>query len=111
MGLSMMQKSTKRYIKSLSCIDYPLPEQLPPDPHDAFGHILVDIGYAGEEGVSNYSFLVYTPQNLSEEIKSSDLKFLFGQYLLIVEKFDYELIKKAIDSILPEIEKYGHDVT
>jgi hypothetical protein len=107
----MIKKSQKRYIKSLSCIDYPLPGELPSDPYDAFGHILVDIGYEGMEGVSNYSFLVYTSKNLTDEIARSKDKFLFGQHMLIVEKFDYEVIKKAIESILPEIEQYGHDVT
>jgi len=31
--------------------------------------------------------------------------------MLIVEKFDYDIIEKAIETIIDEIEEYGHDVT
>jgi len=101
----------KRYIKSIFCIDYPGPGELPPDPYNAYGDVRVDIGYENEVGVSNYAFDVYTPTKLDSSIKGRDQKCLFGRHMLIVEKFDYDIIEKAIETIIDEIEEYGHDVT
>jgi|SRR3989338_3352331 len=101
----------KRYIDGVYCIDYPGPGELPTDPYNAYGDVRVDIGYEGEKGLSNYAFDVYTLQQLTDDIKSGDAKYLFGRHLLIVEKFDYDLIEKAIESIIDKIEEYGHDVT
>jgi len=39
--------------------------------------------------------------------------FIIGDYLVmhgLIVKFDYDLIEKAIETIIDEIEEYGHDV-
>lgn len=105
----LKSKNKKRIFKDCWFFEYPGLDDWPDDIYKVYSYMNVDVEYEGEIGIFSYRFHVYTPKKLEEIIKEH--KFYFGHHILIVEKFDYELIKKAIESILPEIEKYGDDVT
>ncbi|KKT46517.1 MAG: hypothetical protein UW39_C0021G0016 [Parcubacteria group bacterium GW2011_GWC2_44_17] len=102
-------KQKKKFFKGYWFLEYPGLDDWPEDIYNVYSFMNVDVGYEGAKGISSYRFHVYTPQKLAEIIKEH--KFIFCRHTLIVEKFDLELIKKAIEGILPEIEKYGDDVT
>ena len=99
----------KRFIEGYWFYKYPGLDDWPEDPYNAYSSMDVNIGHEGEAGFYTYRFHLYTIKKLEEIIKEH--KFAFGRYMLIVEKFDHDLIKKAITTILPEIEKYGDDVS
>lgn len=56
----MRQNNKKLIIKGYYFLSYPGLHDWPEDIHDAFSDVRVDVGYADESGVSNYSFFVYT---------------------------------------------------
>ncbi len=110
MGLGWKTNNQKNLvIKDITFSHYPGLNDWPEDIYYAYSDVWVNVGPKNEKWIDTYEFYVYTIQKLADEIKK--YKFIFGQHTLIVEKFDLELIKKAIEGILPEIEKYGDDVT
>ncbi len=67
-------------------------------PHDItnFG-ILVQalVGPSGEPGEESFDVVVCTPAWLAQELSQSE--YLYGRHHLIVERYDYCLIRRALD--------------
>ncbi len=77
-------------IKSINSSD-----EYPADPEDAFVSVQADIGVRGQDGADEFQFVVATPKAL--------LKLglpTWGKGLLIVERFDWRDIRKALDELL-----------
>lgn len=109
MDTSKPKKEPDRIMQDYYFSKYPGLNDYPEDLYNAYSGMWVSVGYSDQKGISTYYFHLFTIKKLEEIIKQN--KFDFSRHTLIVEKFDLELIKKAIESILPEIEKYGDDVT
>ncbi|OGY77238.1 MAG: hypothetical protein A2249_02850 [Candidatus Jacksonbacteria bacterium RIFOXYA2_FULL_44_7] len=110
MGLGWKTNNQKNLVmKGLAFSHYPGLNDWPVDIYNAYSDVWVNVGPKDEKWIDTYEFYVCTIKKFREGIKTH--QFAFGRHTLIVEKFDYDLIKKAIEGILPEIEKYGDDVT
>jgi hypothetical protein len=85
--------------------------ELPADPENAADTMTVEVG--GPDSTidcfdSRYHFVVVTRQYLrrcSSLLEGRDHRFI--RSLLIVDRFEDDIIRRAIEAILPEIEFYG----
>lgn len=55
------------------------------------------IGPKGTESVESFDFLVCTPGWLGNQLVASDYRF--GRHYLFMRKYDYSLLKKAIEDL------------
>lgn len=88
-------------LKVLSSIDLPDGTSSPPDPTDCWVVVTASIGIAGDDGSDNFTFYVSTPRRLERIV--ADESQLWGRHLLIVEQFDWVLVRNAIEKICDEV--------
>ncbi len=84
------------------------PDSMPSDPYNAFSEVYVEIGDDNSNVNSfdtTYSFMVYTIDYLKNLL--SDTNFCVEKSTIIVDSFDDDTIKRAIQSILDNIENYS----
>lgn len=71
--------------------------QLPRNPDDCWILVYADIGMAGSEAVETFLFYVCTLARLSRIVQQEG--FEFGRHLIILERFDWKMVERAIASI------------
>lgn len=91
----------KPNLRGLSSIDLPDGASLPDDPADCWVVVTASIGVAGDEGSDDFTFYISTPRRLERIV--ADESQLWGRHLLIVEQFDWALVRNAIEKICNEI--------
>ena len=94
----------KAYLNgSIYSIDLPSgPPEMPKDPYDCWIVIQADIGVAGKEGADIFTFYVCTAKRVNSILQNED--FLLGHHLILVEKFDWQVVENAIKNILNNLE-------
>ncbi|HUY56154.1 MAG TPA: Imm8 family immunity protein [Candidatus Nanopelagicaceae bacterium] len=72
-----------------------------PEPADLFGfYVEVTIGLDNlPRGGDLFGFLVCSPQWLAAELQSGEQAFLFGRHHLIMQRYDYPLLRQAIQGL------------
>jgi len=73
------------------------PPELPSDPSNCWVVIQADIGHEGGEGADIFTFYVCTISALEDQLKVKGCEL--GRHLIILERFDWELVEKAICDI------------
>ena len=89
-------------LRSLESPDAPgmeLEAYTPADPEDVGILVTASIGAAGEPGEDLFYFLVRTPRCLAREVAESQSKYLLGRHYLIVPRYDYDLVRRAIQEV------------
>jgi len=98
----------KAYLDGICSIDLPSgPPELPDDPYDCWIVIQADIGPEGEQGLDIFTFYVCTVENLKRGFESKS--YQLGHHLILVERFDWEIVEDAIKSILDKLEADNWD--
>ena len=91
----------KAKIDGLFSVDLPDPStDFPEDPEDCWIIVMADIGLEGSPGADEFTFYVCTPKRLSKVVQHEG--FQFGRHLLIVERFDWDTVERAIARICEE---------
>lgn len=85
----------KLEIKSISTGSFD--GDLPPDPEDCWVNVAVGIGAPGEDGEDTFHLSVCTPRSLATAVEESPR---FGHGLLIVRRFDWDVVKTEVESLL-----------
>ncbi|MHB2020411.1 MAG: Imm8 family immunity protein [Candidatus Xenobia bacterium] len=88
----------KAELKSLGSIQLDRGE-LPSDPEDCAIRMTAAVGELGDEAADNFDFTVVTPRSLAREL-SEGPHYLLGRHLVIVERFDWDLVEAAIRSVV-----------
>jgi|ERR1700694_384926 len=83
----------------------------PADPVNFYEDFRVDVGEAGSDSVTNYSFFVCTPKGIEDTMKELKADYLMERNLLIVPRFDMELVLHAIRERIDKLADYGLDVS
>jgi Immunity protein 8 len=91
----------KPTLKGLSSIDLPDGTSLPEDPGDCWVVVTASIGLAEDEGSDDFTLYVCTPRRLDRVV--ADESQLWGQHLLIVERFDWSVVRTAVEKMCDEI--------
>lgn len=92
----------KSYLDGICSIDLPSgPPELPDNPHDCWIIIQADIGPEGEEGLDIFTFYVCTVEKLKCGLQSQG--FQLGHHLILIERFDWQIVENAIKSILDKL--------
>lgn len=68
---------------------------------DCWVIVRASIGEPDSKGADQFLFYITTPKKLAATILGNDYRF--GKSLLIVEKYDENLVKKAIEKLLEHI--------
>ena len=71
-------------------------DALPPDPESCAVYINAEIGPREKGGADNFSFSVVTP----DQILASDGGPLWGRGYLIVSRFSWETVERALSKLL-----------
>lgn len=80
----------------------------PKDSEEFFERMFVKIGRAGEPETQMYSLHLTTPKGLQRALQSET--FRFGRDLLVVERFDRELIRSALEKHLYELPQLARQI-
>jgi hypothetical protein len=107
-GGGVMTKSKE--IKNYYFIDIDF-NKGPSDPENFYEDFRIDVGEAGSDSVTNYSFFVCTPKGIQGAMKELKTDYLMERNLLIVPRFDMELILRAIRERIDKLADYGLDVS
>ena len=83
----------------------------PSDLEDFYEDFVVDVGEVGTDRVTNYSFFVCTPKGIEGAMKELKADYLMERNLLIVPRFDMELIERAIREHIDKLAEFGLDVS
>jgi len=96
-------------------------DQGPPDPEDFCATLFIDTTEQGSEGVTTYEIEICTPRGMlsnfreictfSAKIGASPEDCIFGRGLLLVGKYDIDLIERAIKSVGDNLRYYAFDVS
>jgi Immunity protein 8 len=83
------------------------PTELPPNPLVAVSEVRVEV--ADEESLNDfdycYSIMVCTLEFIALQLQTQS--WYGGRSLVIVRRFDDQTIKKALEEMLPQLEKMG----
>lgn len=110
MSTSYRSVSMKKIV-SFYYLNYP--DTLPDDPSNAYSEVYAEIGdenATGNQFDATFSFNVCTIEYARNTIINGENKFLSLPSLIIVERFEDDIIEKAIESILDDIEEYGRKI-
>ncbi len=88
-----------KYLHSPDVFD--LQDYNPSDPENFRIIVQAMIGAVGENFEESFDFIVCTPKWLNESIGSQ--KYLFGRHHLLVTRYDYEVILKAITTLCTQV--------
>ncbi len=69
--------------------------------------LTVSIGIKNEEGSNNYNLMVCTPDWLKNNLNSNSVQW--GRHILIINKFNSDLIRREIEKKLFELLNQFHD--
>lgn len=94
------------------------PDNLPEDPKIAYSEIRVEVRGINSHPPPDlptdvdyfdycFAFKVYTPGYIHRQFSERGEFFFFDRSVIIVKEFDLELIRKAIETLLPNITYYG----
>ena len=73
-----------------------------PEDEECFSEWLtIHIGIKGEDGAVSYNLMVCTPDWLKGQLSKSSVEW--GRHMLIMNKFDPDLIRKEVDKKLVEL--------
>jgi len=93
----------KVVVDAIFSIDLPEgPPQLPPDPEDCWVVVMADIGTADSPGYDEFTFYVCTIKKLQAIVDGDGA--CFGKHLLVVNRFDWNLVEQAINDLCDSIE-------
>ena len=76
--------------------------ELPADPTDCWVVVQAEIGLEGEEGADLFTFYVCTVTKLRAVLRAEGC--LVGRHLLLLERFDWERVERAITRIIDKTE-------
>ena len=83
----------------------------PPDPKRFCERLYLTLGSSDDPSLEKkYSFLVATPAGLNDTMRAENRDFQFGRNLLLVERYDMELILRAISRHLDELDALAEEV-
>lgn len=93
----------KARLKGISSIDLPggAPE-LPADPTNCWIVVQADIGAADGDAADEFTFYVCTPAKLMSVFEQEE--YVFGKHLLIVPRFDWQVVEMAISTICEQVD-------
>lgn len=92
----------KAKLKGIYSIDLPGgPPELPPDPEDCWVVVQADIGAVVGDAADEFTFYVCTPGKLTKVLGQKE--YLFGRHLLIVPRFDWQIVENAIGAVCEQI--------
>ncbi|UTW56755.1 Imm8 family immunity protein [Kordiimonas sp. SCSIO 12610] len=74
----------------------------PEDQEDFWADIVAEIGPEHGKGAEMFTFQVCSPKWLEHSLKSND--FIIDKNLIIIEKFDWQLIETAIKKLIARFE-------
>lgn len=92
----------KATLKGIYSIDLPEGDpSLPEDPENCWIVLQADIGLNdGTEAADTFTFYVCTVKKLSAIVKEKNYRF--GRHLIIVDRFDWQMVESAIFKICDE---------
>jgi hypothetical protein len=82
--------------------DKPLAEWVPLDPDDIDIQLVAHVGVEGESGRDVFYFRVVTPKALARDLWAH--RYVWGDELLVVERFDYKFIFSLVKAICDRID-------
>ena len=97
-----------------------LSDYVPDDPEYVGLYVEADVGVEGEEGADSFGFAVRTPRWLADEAAQSATGYLAARHYLILPRWDFQLLWKAItelcaqaegpdwESVAARLARYGH---
>lgn len=86
------------------------PDDLPKDKLCAATEVYVEVGDQNATPAhfdSTFAFQIYTIGYIQEQLCAKKVSFLVDRSVIIVERFEDQIIRGALESILPVIEQYG----
>ena len=93
----------KAYLDGIFSIDLSSGKpELPEDPENCWIVIQADIGAYGGSGADTFTFYVCTINKLNHNLSIKNFKF--GRHLILVKRFDWDIVEHAIKSMLDELE-------
>src|SRR5687768_16133283 len=96
-----MTRPEIRYLHSPDVPDYDLSRYAPAENEPFYILVQAAIGPSDEIGEEMFSFLVCNPQGLAA--RGLELGYLFARHHLIMKKYDYVLLKSAIEKLCNSI--------
>jgi hypothetical protein len=84
----------------------------PASREDFFENMYVNVGHAGPESNSarTYSLYVATPNALAAKMRSENQDYKFGRNLLVVERYDMDVILRAVREHINDLGLLGENV-
>jgi hypothetical protein len=83
----------------------------PSNPENFHELLYVDVGPEGSTAdVRRYALHVTTPKGLSARIENNSSGYRFGSNLLVVERFDLEMILRALRDRINELPELGSEI-
>jgi hypothetical protein len=95
-------------ISALYFLNYP--NKPPENPEIACSELRVEVGESNptiEAFDHTFAFTVYTIGFLENELRSKGRLFIIDRAAIIVSTFDVAVIRKAVESVLNELDQYG----